>query len=144
VHQETSAAPGWYDDPERPGQLRYWDGSAWTDHRAGSPPLKAAAAPARPTEQPQGEAGEDKSFALVVAGVLGGAFALILTLTVVVIWVGSYNTGHQRGVQARNMGLTHTSAKQYCEETAKNTSQPGSADGSWDLPWIIGCKRGLG
>ena len=24
------AAPGWYADPERPGQQRYWDGSQWT------------------------------------------------------------------------------------------------------------------
>ena len=23
---------GWYDNPERPGTLRYWDGTAWTDH----------------------------------------------------------------------------------------------------------------
>jgi uncharacterized membrane protein YhaH (DUF805 family) len=24
---------GWYDDPEHPEQLRYWDGSRWTDQR---------------------------------------------------------------------------------------------------------------
>lgn len=27
-------APDWYTDPEDEAQYRYWDGSAWTDHRA--------------------------------------------------------------------------------------------------------------
>ena len=36
----------WYPDPEYAGQLRYWDGAAWTDHR------HAVAAPAPGTTPP--------------------------------------------------------------------------------------------
>ena len=25
--------PGWYPDSQSPGNVRYWDGSAWTEHR---------------------------------------------------------------------------------------------------------------
>lgn len=28
------APAGWYPDPDVPGQRRYWDGTAWTDHTA--------------------------------------------------------------------------------------------------------------
>ena len=47
---------GWYDDPEQPGQQRYWDGNAWTEHRApgtAAPTPPPAAAPA-PTPPPAG------------------------------------------------------------------------------------------
>lgn len=30
--------PGWYDDPQAFGWLRYWDGNAWTRHTAPRPP----------------------------------------------------------------------------------------------------------
>jgi uncharacterized RDD family membrane protein YckC len=39
----SSQSAGWYDDPEDPTQERYWDGSAWTDHRRpqeGPPPFQ--------------------------------------------------------------------------------------------------------
>ncbi len=29
----TTTPPDWYPDPEDPTQNRYWDGTAWTDHR---------------------------------------------------------------------------------------------------------------
>jgi uncharacterized protein YbjQ (UPF0145 family) len=42
----TDVAPGWYPDPQSEGQLRYWDGSAWTEHvqpaGAGQPDPRAA------------------------------------------------------------------------------------------------------
>lgn len=36
---------GWYDDPEHPGQLRYFDGILWTRHVSAPAPVKPAPAP---------------------------------------------------------------------------------------------------
>ena len=33
-----SAPSGWYDDPQDPTHLRYWDGVLWTDHRTPKAP----------------------------------------------------------------------------------------------------------
>lgn len=30
----TVVPAGWFDDPDSPGVLRWWDGSAWSEHRA--------------------------------------------------------------------------------------------------------------
>ncbi|HPF80863.1 RDD family protein [Nostocoides australiense] len=61
----TPSAPGWYDDPEAPDQLRYFDGIVWTRHttprstRAGAgaatPQAGAPVAP-QPQQQPTGTA----------------------------------------------------------------------------------------
>lgn len=53
----TGTPAGWYDDPEQPGQQRYWDGNAWTEHRApgaqGAPtPPPAPAVPTPPPAAP--------------------------------------------------------------------------------------------
>lgn len=45
----SAIPPGWYPDPEVAGQLRYWDGTAWTEHRsavtATPPPPHGASMP---------------------------------------------------------------------------------------------------
>lgn len=37
------APAGWYDDGQHPGQLRYWDGAAWTEQFAPSPAIAPSA-----------------------------------------------------------------------------------------------------
>jgi hypothetical protein len=36
-------APGWYGDPNAPGQVRWWDGSSWTEHTSPGDVVTAAA-----------------------------------------------------------------------------------------------------
>jgi hypothetical protein len=53
---DVQTPAGWYPDPEDPAQLRYWDGTAWTDHRHPAEPVAPVVpteAPAVPAETPQ-------------------------------------------------------------------------------------------
>lgn len=71
--------PGWYRDPLYPLVERWWDGTAWTDHRRQP---EAPQVPLAPPEHVVGGSGRAKAVALVTAGVVlvtsivTGAFVL--------------------------------------------------------------------
>ncbi|MFF6782348.1 DUF2510 domain-containing protein [Streptomyces sp. NPDC012510] len=76
----SSPPPGWYRDPSYPLTERWWDGTAWTDHRRQPEQLPPPAQPQPPTPR---NSGRTKVVALAAVGavlvagaVTGGVLAL--------------------------------------------------------------------
>lgn len=51
-------APGWYPDPENLGQLRYWDGQQWTEHRSAQNTPSSPPPPSSPGQWQTGGYGQ--------------------------------------------------------------------------------------
>ena len=48
MNEQGQAQPGWYPDPSGPpGQMRWWDGTRWTEHLQPAPGAAPPGAPAR-------------------------------------------------------------------------------------------------
>jgi hypothetical protein len=72
LEEKSVTAAGWYDDPDSPGVLRWWDGDNWSDHRAPKP--------STPTmEEPAARRGEG---AVVISIVLGSAAFMTWTVSI--------------------------------------------------------------
>jgi hypothetical protein len=103
--EATAAAAGWFDDPHAPGQLRWWDGSQWTEHVAPNPaaqpepavaalevapepaapaapaaPQAPAAAPAQPAAVPTASSSRGSSIAGRTLAIAGGVLVAVLVL----------------------------------------------------------------
>jgi hypothetical protein len=76
------AAPGWYDDPNVPGSKRWWDGTQWTDHVAGTIAPTAPPAPIGPYPPAR----------IALAGVAGFCI-LLLIIGSIGTWVDVESTG---------------------------------------------------
>ncbi|MFE0173074.1 DUF2510 domain-containing protein [Streptomyces sp. NPDC059002] len=80
--------PGWYPDPHQPSVERWWDGTAWTEHRR-TPEVPQMA----PAQQGFGPAAPAATTVMAPAGAGGGrAKAVALTVAGVVL-VGAIVTG---------------------------------------------------
>ncbi|MEV3969538.1 DUF2510 domain-containing protein [Streptomyces sp. NPDC050698] len=104
--------PGWYSDPHAPHLRRWWDGTAWTEHR------RAPEAPAAPP--PGGGTGRTKAVALTAAGaVLLGA---IVTAAV------ALDGGDGRGTRTRTAPSSPSPAPTTAEPAPGASASEPSAD----------------
>ncbi|GHA36735.1 membrane protein [Streptomyces purpurascens] len=109
--------PGWYPDPHGPHLERWWDGTAWTEHR------RAPGATAGPVPPPPGGgAGRAKAVALVAAGAV--LVAAIVTGSLVL------TRGDDSGAETRTVptapGPTASEPSEPTPETS--TSEPSADD----------------
>jgi len=75
VSSTPNTPAGWYPNPERAGQLRYWDGEAWTDHVHDEQPAAPAPEPQAPEPPPftaPGQPTGNETIAVPPGGAFGG------------------------------------------------------------------------
>ncbi|MFI9602391.1 DUF2510 domain-containing protein [Streptomyces sp. NPDC052043] len=108
--------PGWYRDPNAPHQERWWDGTAWTEHR------RAPAAPGQPSASPP--AGARPSRAKAVALVAAGAVLVAAVVTGAVL----LDRDDTDGGPADTAGGTPSAPPTSAPATTGSPSPASSAD----------------
>ncbi|MFH9014397.1 DUF2510 domain-containing protein [Streptomyces sp. NPDC017943] len=106
--------PGWYPDPRPPHQERWWDGTAWTEHRR-APAVTTAAVP-RPAG---GGSGRGRTAALAATGAV--LVAAIVT-GALVLGTGDDGTGTRTAPAP--------SASEPSEPAGQSSSPPATGDPS--------------
>ncbi len=79
---ETTTPAGWYRDAQMPGQMRYWDGAAWTAHVA---PIAGAPAPGTAPAAALTKRRSSASVVLIIVGVVLGVLMIIGVLAAIAI-----------------------------------------------------------
>ncbi|WP_326724257.1 MULTISPECIES: DUF2510 domain-containing protein [unclassified Streptomyces] len=118
----STPPPGWYRDPSYPLVERWWDGTAWTDHRR-EPEIPQQPL-ARP-EVPKGSPGRAKAVALVVAG----AVLVTSIVTGAVILARSDDTG--------DAAVNTTPTTPTAPAPSATTSEPPSDEPDADDPAVV-------
>ncbi|AQS70482.1 DUF2510 domain-containing protein [Streptomyces pactum] len=158
--------PGWYRDPSAPHQERWWDGTAWTEHRRapeptgfGAPPPPQQPVPQQPVRYqqpmdpwqavPHMRPGQASTVPLVTGagpgqqrsaggGGRGKAVALTTAAAVLVaaIVTGVFVLGDDDGPEARTPPATATSTVPE-PVTATPTPSPTPTESSADTPAVV-------
>jgi hypothetical protein len=138
--------PGWYPDPELVDTVRYWDGQAWTEHRApagqSNPPTEAPASADSTTEKKP-----DKTAQGCGLGCLG------LIVVFAIVW-GLSSLGGDDGGQDDGGG--EFGARDVCEQFVEDRLKaPSTADFSdtsatetgseaWTVQGSVDSENGFG
>ncbi|GHD24303.1 membrane protein [Streptomyces violarus] len=113
--------PGWYPDPHGPHQERWWDGTAWTEHR------RAPGATAGPVPPPPGGGtGRAKAVALGAAGAV--LVAAIVTGALVL------TSGDDSGAETRTVP---TAPGPAASEPSEPTPEASTSEPSADDPAVV-------
>ena len=116
----TTPPPGWYRDPSAPHTERWWDGTAWTDHR------RTPEAPT-PPPPPQPGGGGGRARATVLAAAAGVLAAAIVAGTLVL------SGGEDTGTKVS----TGTGPGTGTGPTAVDTSPPAATSPAADDPALV-------
>jgi hypothetical protein len=122
------AVQGWYPAPGETGYLRYWGGSAWTDHRQPIPvaaaPVVPAAAAAAPVGAPPGIAMDQ--FEQLYEQREAAQFAAGVPAAVPV--QPQYATAAVQGYQPAAVAGPHPQAQAQAQAQALASTQPAPSD----------------
>jgi len=128
----TGTPAGWQPAPDRPDQLRYWDGEQWTDHYA-----PAGGPPASP--QPPAKKSHTLRNVLLILGLLGvlvvgGCFAIVAATgdainDAVDDASKAASTGHD--VTYRVTGTAKTADVTFTTDGSTSTSQENGVAVPW-------------
>lgn len=112
--------PGWYRDPHAPHLERWWDGTAWTEHRR---PPGTPTVPLTPAPGGTAGAGRAKAIALTTAG----------AVLVAAVVTGAVLLGGDDGDTATRTGPTSTAPATTTEPPSPSPSTPEPAPADPDI-----------
>ncbi|MFF1642591.1 DUF2510 domain-containing protein [Streptomyces sp. NPDC058246] len=113
--------PGWYRDPSYPLVERWWDGTAWTDHRR-QPEAPQQPSPQQESAEP-GASGRAKVVALSVAGVV-----LVASIVTGALLLGRDEGGGDAAVQTGPTTPTGPTARATDTPSPSPSASASSAD----------------
>ncbi|MFF2995426.1 DUF2510 domain-containing protein [Streptomyces sp. NPDC057950] len=125
--------PGWYHDPSYPLVERWWDGTAWTDHRRQPGTLPVSLAPPEPAGQGPGRA---RAVALVAAGTAGVVLVAAIVTGVFVLGRNDGGGGGAAAARTTPSGTPSTPSAALSPTGASSTA-PRSAAPSSGAPSVV-------